>query len=264
MIFDCAADGSCAGGLHAKDRANVTLKGGSRVLRCSSGRGGTIFAMDSDVVLLNGVFSECTAWSAGGAMHIQPARKQSTQLCSHQPVLPAFASKPASCSRGRGAAGPEGVSLAALFSLYLCASRTQVPHRSAIADGGDVDQQLQCHKRCWYLWLWRFPCNWHRKPCGHKQRMWHCSNHHPEQMKGAMFIESASSRDAEHRRLLWGYLRKRPCLWSLCGQDGRFLHQAMPHILLCSPQYRRRCEMHHDPRCHHRMQRLQRERGHVV
>ena len=74
-IADCAADDSCGGGLWA-DRANVTLRGGSRIERCTAGGdGGGILAYDnSKVALLEGsVLSSCHAGPAafGGGLHLR-------------------------------------------------------------------------------------------------------------------------------------------------------------------------------------------------
>ena len=80
-IADCAAE--CGGGLWA-DRANVTLRGGSRIERCTTGGdGGGILAYDnSKVALLEGsVLSSCHAGPAafGGGLHLADSQCSITQ-----------------------------------------------------------------------------------------------------------------------------------------------------------------------------------------
>ena len=82
-IADCAADDSCGGGLWA-DRANVTLRGGSRIERCTTGGdGGGVLAYDnSKVALLEGsVLSSCHAGPAafGGGLHLADSQGWMTQ-----------------------------------------------------------------------------------------------------------------------------------------------------------------------------------------
>ena len=79
VIVDCAASGDSGGGLQAY-RANVTLKGGSRIERCYARMGGgALLAGYSDVALLDGsVLSGCSGWGGGG-MFLSASRAQLTQ-----------------------------------------------------------------------------------------------------------------------------------------------------------------------------------------
>ena len=70
-ISDCA--GVTGGGLYANDQGNVTLKGGSRVERCTSPRGGGVMAFNVNVALLEGsIIGDCQAGNFAGGMRLQP------------------------------------------------------------------------------------------------------------------------------------------------------------------------------------------------
>ena len=70
-IADCATD-LTGGGLFATRQANVTLKGGSRVERCTANWGGGIETLGSDLALLEGsIVRECRAHVGGGGLHLR-------------------------------------------------------------------------------------------------------------------------------------------------------------------------------------------------
>ena len=142
-IADCAADDSCGGGLWA-DRANVPLRGGSRIERCTTGGdGGGILAYDnSKVALLEGsVLSSCHAGPAafGGGLHL---RHGFTSAYS-APDTPPHA-RPPSC-------GPMPACLpsACLLTVPHPCNR-QASGRFAGLDNSVIDRQLQ-----WWLLRWR-------------------------------------------------------------------------------------------------------------
>ena len=70
-IADCATD-LTGGALFATHQANVTLKGGSRVERCTANWGGAIETIASYLALLEGtVISECHAEIGCGGLHLR-------------------------------------------------------------------------------------------------------------------------------------------------------------------------------------------------
>ena len=72
LIADCAADKCVGGGAYADDGANLTLRGGSLVERCTSTRGSAFLALRANVDVLEGsILRECHSSYIGGAMHLR-------------------------------------------------------------------------------------------------------------------------------------------------------------------------------------------------
>ena len=76
-IADCDVGLVSGGGLHLY-QANATLKGESRIERCTGRRGAAVVAYDADLELLEGsAVRECHASFIAGGMHLWPELHQS-------------------------------------------------------------------------------------------------------------------------------------------------------------------------------------------